>query len=490
MPYYQPLASVQMWDISDRANPELARETEFEGSYLTSRKIGDSVYFVVNTYPQVYSLTAEQAAGNESIIPLYMDTASSQGKFVPSCGCHEVGYIVPGPVQSFITFVSISISDPEAEIRKEVIVGSGQMAYASAENIFIAEYSSYPVLRTIALPADSQPGLASEPEEPRETTAIHKFSLDSGQIAYQGSGDVPGRLLNQFSMDEYQGYLRVATTRGFSWGEAGSSNNIYVLDDGLEITGRLEGLAPGEQIYSARFAGARGYLVTFKKVDPLYVVDLSEPGSPEILGKLKIPGYSDYLHPYDENHIIGIGKEAAEAEEGDFAWYQGLKLALFDVTDVANPVEIHKAVIGDRGTDSEALHDHKAFLFDRERDLLVIPVLLAEFSQDPEELPEWSYGDYVFQGAYVYSLTTEGGFELRGTVTHFNDDEEFEKSGYYFGGGGYSVRRSLFIDGVLYTFSDNRLKLNDLSRLDELASLDFGDPAQGYYDGLTRGMPV
>jgi uncharacterized secreted protein with C-terminal beta-propeller domain len=224
-------------------------------------------------------------------------------------------------------------------------------------------------------------------------------------------------------------------------------------------------------------------MVTFKKVDPLFVIDLSDPTNPEVLGKLKIPGYSDYLHPFDEDHIIGIGKETVEAEEsrGDFAWYQGVKMALFDVSDVENPIELHKVVIGDRGTDSAVLNDHKAFLFDRERELLVLPILLAEIQGDPEDLEDWSSGDYVYQGAYVYNLNIDDGFDLRGRITHYDDEEIFKKSGYYFYGSSYNVMRSLFIDQGLYTLSRNRLKINDLSSLEELASLDFGDPDENKY---------
>ena len=147
-------------------------------------------------------------------------------------------------------------------------------------------------------------------------------------------------MLNQFSMDEWNGCFRIATTRGHVSREGSSStNNVYVLDSDLNVTGKLEGLAPGETIYSARFIGKRAYLVTFKKVDPFFVLDLSVPSDPKVLGALKIPGFSDYLHPYDENHVIGVGKNTVEADpgEGNFAWYQGMKVALFDVTDVANP---------------------------------------------------------------------------------------------------------------------------------------------------------
>ena len=174
-------------------------------------------------------------------------------------------------------------------------------------------------------------------------------------------------------MDEYEQHFRIATTTRQVWdSDKMSSNNVYILDDELDVVGELEDLAPGEKIYSVRFMGKKGYIVTFKKIDPLFVIDLSDHSNPLVLGKLKIPGYSDYLHPYDENHLIGIGKDTVEAADEltesrglDFGWYQGVKMAIFDVTDVENPIELHKVVIGDRGTDSPVLYDHKAFLFDR-----------------------------------------------------------------------------------------------------------------------------
>ncbi len=212
-------------------------------------------------------------------------------------------------------------------------------------------------------------------------TGIHKIRLDNGYIEGVADGSVPGWVLNQFSMDESDGYFRIATTTGHAWGVSTSKNNVYVLDEDLKVVGELEDLAPGEQIYSARFMGNRLYLVTFKKVDPLFVIDLADPTAPRVLGKLKIPGYSNYLHPYDEKHVIGLGKEAVDSEGGSFAWYQGVKLSLFDVSDVSNPREVAKLEIGDRGTDSPALYDHKAFLFSRERNLLVIPILEAKSQQ-------------------------------------------------------------------------------------------------------------
>jgi inhibitor of cysteine peptidase len=240
----------------------------------------------------------------------------------------------------------------------------------------------------------------------------------------------------------------------------------------LDIIGELEDLAPGESIYSARFMGERCYLVTFKKIDPLFVIDLHDPYSPKVLGELKITGYSDYLHPYDEDHVIGIGKEAVAATEGDFAWYQGVKISLFDVSDVAHPEEIAKYEIGDRGTDSAVLRDHKAFLFDRERELLVLPVLLAEIdeSQYPYGVPDHAYGEFVWQGAYVFSLSLEDGLQLRGRITHYDSDDDLSQEGYYYF-SPESVQRSLYIDDALYTISEAKIKVNDLETLDEIAEV-------------------
>ena len=223
----------------------------------------------------------------------------------------------------------------------------------------------------------------------------------------------------------------------------------------------------------------------------MFVIDLKDPTNPKVLGKLKIPGFSDYLHPYDQNHIIGIGKNTVEASEElksgrdlDFAWYQGVKLALFDVTDPENPKEVSKYVIGDRGTDSYALQDHKAFLFSKDKNLLVIPVLLAEIPEAQKKDASGSeYGDYTFQGAYVFELTKENGFVLKGRITHVTDQESFKKSGYYYFGSGDLVKRSLYIGNVLYTVSGKFIKMNSLNDLKELneVKLPYSENIPYYY---------
>jgi uncharacterized secreted protein with C-terminal beta-propeller domain len=203
--------------------------------------------------------------------------------------------------------------------------------------------------------------------------------------------------------------------------------------------------------------GDRCYLVTFQKTDPLFVINLTDPTAPTVLGELKIPGYSDYLHPYDENHLIGVGKETAEAESGDFAWYQGVKISIFDVSNVSNPTQMSNVTIGDRGTDSPVLSDHKAFLFDKERDLLVIPVTVGKIDQSQYPyggVPSWAYGTPIWQGAYVYNISLTAGLVLRGKITHGQDTGLPPYELY--------VSRALYIGDVLYTISQGKIKLNSL----------------------------
>ncbi|MCR4284573.1 MAG: beta-propeller domain-containing protein [archaeon] len=455
--YYSPSVSVRLFDVSDRENPEQIRSLEFEGGYITSRMIGSDVYFVVNSYPSY----EDWVCGD--VVPLYAEargaTEIKSTDLVPIAPCTDIGYIDHTPTQNFLTLASISIDDENKEVEKETILGYGENVYASIDNLYIAQTNW---------------NLGDE----KQKTVLTRFSLDDGKIEFEANGEVPGHILNQFSMDEYDNYFRIATTVGEVWNsEEKSTNNVYVLDEDLKITGTLEGLAPGESIYSVRFMGDRGYVVTFKKVDPLFVIDLGDTSNPMVLGKLKIPGYSDYLHPYDETHLIGIGKDAVDAEEElsdarnlDFAWYQGVKMAIFDVSDVENPIEMYKVTIGDRGTDSEALHNHKAFLFDKEKELLVLPITLAEIQGEQKE--DNQYGDITFQGAYVYNLNLEDGFELRGRISHHDSENDYLKYGYY-PDYNYNIQRSLYIGDILYTLSGKRLQLNDLDSLEKLKILNF-----------------
>ncbi|HKU48763.1 MAG TPA: beta-propeller domain-containing protein [Nitrososphaera sp.] len=326
-----------------------------------------------------------------------------------------------------------------------------------------------------------------------QKTVIHRFAIGpDGTIEYVARGEVPGNLLNQFSMDESGDRFRVATTSDF-WSQSSSSsssgggsvihNNIYVLDrDNMEIVGELEEIADGESIYSARFMGDRLYLVTFERTDPFFVIDLSED-NPKVLGELKLPGYSNYLHPYDQEHIIGIGKETAENRYGGIETL-GVKIALFDVSDIHNPLLVDEFEIGGSGTESEVLYDHKALLFDRAQDVLSLPIFMrpeyaASYAPDGRYVPPETW-----RGFYVFSVDPEDGFDLKGRIEHRNDAGDDD---YYYANYPREGSRSFYIGDVLYTVTiDNLIKMNDLGTLDEINQVELGNSGRA----IPYPMPV
>jgi uncharacterized secreted protein with C-terminal beta-propeller domain len=436
-PYYWPYSTfqshIEVYDITDRTTPTRVRKITSDGSYFNSRMIGNYVYVLINK-PALIN-------GSQVELPrVHTDdtTFEIQATQIRYANVSDYGY-------TFTTIIAINLQDDAEEPNVEtVLVGVARNMFVSLDNVYIT------------LP---------QSEEGRELTLIYRIHVNQGTIESQASGAVPGRALNQFSMDEHGDYFRIATTTGSSWnGE--SRNHVFVLNLNLTVVGRLENLAPGERIYSARFMGDTFYLVTFRKVDPLFVIDLQNPEEPRVLGELKVTGYSDYLHPYDENHIIGIGKETEAAVTGDFAWYQGVKVSFFDVSDPSDPTEIDKDEIGDRGTDSPILRDHKAFLFDRDKQLLAIPVSVAKIdeSQYPEGVPPYAYGELVWQGVYIYNITLDG-LKLAGNITHMEDATLPNDYWYY---APFYVKRCLYIGNVLYTVSDTKIKMNRLDTLEEL----------------------
>lgn len=447
-PYYRSCATgseafVKVYNVSDRANPLLTNEVTINGTYFSSRRIGD----------YVYAVTSQPTYWRHSKLLLPMITSPNKTKIIHPNEIYHSN--VSDNSYAFTTIVSINLkldwSEPE---HKTFLLGSASCMYVSLNNIYITmlEHESFETSWT-------------------ESTLVYRVHMQDGEIECEASGGVPGRVLNQFSMDEYGEYFRIATTIGQIWSSGTPSrNNLYVLNMNLSTVGRLEDLAPGETIHSARFMGNRCYLVTFRKIDPLFVIDLENPDEPRVLGELKITGYSDYLHPYDENHIIGVGKETVGAEQGDFSWYQGVKISLFDVSDVENPREIDKYEIGDRGTDSPILRDHKAFLFDRSKNLLVTPVLVAEIDEEkyPNGVPPNAHGEYVWQGAYVLNVSLAEGFMFRARITHLENNAD--KGSFYY--SPYHVKRALYVGDVLYTISDKKIKMNSLETLQEINEVE------------------
>jgi len=463
MPEIMPLmgnVSVKIYDISDRSDPRLLRNYLINGFYSDSRMLEPYVYIVVGEPAIIY-------AENVILPRIYCcdgvkEIAASDIYYYES----SEGY------HSFNTILALNVHDESAEPTHETfLMTSSDTLFMSRDNIYIAQ--------TIWNRAEDVlwNGLIIPPSQ--EMTAVHKIHVDGLEIKYVAKGEVPGHVLNQFSMDEFNGFFRIATTSvkesSDDSGRSAKVNNLYVLDADMNVVGALEDLAPGESIHSAMFMGDKCYMVTFKKVDPLFVIDISSPTDPKVVGRLKIPGYSDYLHPFGEGFLIGVGKETVEAEEGDFAWYQGVKVSLFDVRELENPREISKLIIGDRGTDSPVLRDHKAFLLDMGRGLLIMPVLVAKIvpSEYSDGVPANAYGEYVWQGAYVLRVSVEKGIEVLGRITHLEDEGEILKSGYYFD-SKYSVKRALYINDALYTISEGKIKANDISTLKELKSLELG----------------
>ena len=523
-PYTQQ-AFVKIYDVTDRSNPVLKRNVSIDGNYFDSRMIGNYAYVIVNE-PVYYS--------EPGPIPMPVIKSNNVLKTISATDIYYFDF--PDSSYIFTNIVAVNIqNDGEDVSTKTFLMGYSENMYVSTNNIYIVytkrlnQFDFYDkIVDEAIMPAvpvsvqakineirnsnltkyekmqqigvEFQNYLATlNPEESAsvmkavqekmvkvqeeiakemEKTMIHKISISGSNIEYKASGDAPGYVLNQFSMDEYNDNFRIATTTGNLW-EGNSANHLYVLDNNLKIIGKVEDLAKGEKIYSARFLGNRAYIVTFKKIDPLFVIDLSVPEEPKVLGYLKVTGFSDYLHPYDENHIIGIGKETAGGNE-KFAWYQGLKISLFDVSDVENPKVIGNITIGDRGTDSQALSDHKAFLFDRGKNLLVIPISLAEINRTQYEsqygnVPDWAYGNIVWRGAYIFNIDLVNGIVLKGKITHEN--ETANETNYY----DYQsqITRSLYIDNILYTLSNKMIKANSLDDMSEINSVQL--PYEQYY---------
>ncbi|KXA89042.1 hypothetical protein AKJ57_05915 [candidate division MSBL1 archaeon SCGC-AAA259A05] len=507
---------IKIYDISDKEDAVLRKDISIDGNYFDSRMIGNHVYVIANRHVR---------SENLNLPKIYLDNRTER------ISADEIRHFATPPVSSRFTVVlAINTQTPEEWSRKVYLTEGTQNLYVSLNNIYITGRKKInidlreEVMNEVLIPSlppdasmellynynfsnssvkwskvrmslndyldslgekeqlqfirkiqDRYASLLEEVKKRMEKTIIHRISIENGNIEYGAQGEVPGTVLNQFSMGEYGGYFRIATTTGHiarTFEGATAKNHVYILDKDLEIVGRLEDLAPGERIYSARFMGEKGYLVTFRKVDPLFVLDLENPEHPQFLGKLKIPGYSDYLHPYDENHLIGIGKSTVAAEQGDFAWYQGVKIALFDVSDLGNPQQISKFVIGDRGTESLALRNHKAFLFTKSKNLLAFPVRIAKIDENEYSsgVPPNARGDFEWQGAYVFKVTSEG-FELEGRISHIEENTNFSEFVHYPSNSSF-VKRAHYIENVLYTFSPDKIKMNELKDLKEIGEID------------------
>ncbi len=520
---YTPRTVAFVYDISDRTKPELLNNYSINGNYFQSRMIGDYVYFIakdpVNYYDNVVDVPVIKQGTTRILAPdvYYFDNPEQNYVFhtiasinIKSEGINAKSFMMGYSDNLYVSENNIYITyrknlpyryyevQKEERFYKVVIPLLPEDARNKINEIKGRNISSYEKWDLISAVLENSYNNMDEKEkqdfstkvedasqeydiklaQETEKTVIHKIGIAKGDITYKTRGEVPGMLLNQFSMDESGDYFRVATTSQF-WTSRGGQvqfNNVYVMDKELSIVGTLEEIAPDERIYSTRFIGNRLYMVTFKRIDPLFVIDLSNPKDPKVLGELKIPGFSDYLHPYDENHIIGVGKETGDNEWGGVS-IKGVKVSLFDVSDVEHPKQIDSYEIGKPGSDSEALRDHKAFLFDRKKNLLVIPIReIGERTQTYEKYG-YAYRQKVWQGAYVFGVTTDG-FKLKGKISHLDD---YEEEMYYWNSPN-AVRRSLYMDDVLYTVSARKIMMNSLKDISEINTINLPFLQSRYYE--------
>jgi inhibitor of cysteine peptidase len=500
---------LDLYDITDRENPQLIKEYRFDGSYFNARLYQGIIYLSTNYNPY----------GRPSPMPIIMIDGVKRTMPATDIYIYNTDYNSP----SFVSIHSINMQTQNKIDSKILTLESNNHMYMSYENIYLTyqetinqyemqqeiimekiipklpsqdrEYiqrindvdddimSKYEkqskIMEVIGryithLDQKEQDALQEEVElevkeelkklRYMEYTVIHKISAENGVLNFKAGNKVPGSVYGQFALDEHDGILRVATTlrdgmevtdeySGMDWRKRSpSTNNVYTLNEDMEIIGRLEGLAPTESIFSARYVGNRLYLVTFEQIDPFFVIDLSDPQNPKDLGELKITGYSRYLHPYDETTIIGIGREGTESGR-----ILGLKISLFDVTDVSNPKELVTYVSEDTTSSSGAEWEHKAFLFSREKELLVIPI----------QNYDWRNPENNYAGAIVFKINKEE-ITPKGIIAH--------ETGRQYSQG---VERSLYIENELYTKSANLLRINNLETLASTKNITLSTENQG-----------
>jgi uncharacterized secreted protein with C-terminal beta-propeller domain len=411
-----------IFDISDQSNPTKISQLGQKGGYISSRMVDNYLYLITNYY--VYPAGMEKQD-----ISSYIPTTAKEGEGEQPVKPEDI-YIAPNPeTSSYVTISGIDVENSGDFVSTKAILGSASNVYASLDNLYVTNYDG-----------------VTEDGYYKDKTAIIKFGIESGNVKQLATGSVYGTIINQFSMDEFDGNFRIATTisqykefsdgdtTGISTDQGGTSSALFVLDDNLKRIGQIEGLAKGEQIYSVRFDGEIGYVVTFKQIDPLFAIDLSNPSSPTVLSALKIPGFSEYMQPFGEGLLFGLGKEVTE--DGVMT---GLKLSMFDVSDKKNVTELDKTILTGNYTWAEASYNHKS--------ILVSPVRgLIGFA---------SYDSY-----FVYQYDKEKGFTLLKQLM-------LQSANIY-----YSTMRGLYIDNVLYVFTGNQLISMDMDQYNAIATLE------------------
>ncbi len=481
---------ITVLDVSDRAHPTVKSELDLSASYITARRIGREVHTVAQfsstnndlAWSLPYEVQKDTCASDvalenavadlktknrillqsqyESLLPSvtrrdYGAGAPSETRRVP---CDKFHQSQAHDAPNIMTVVSFNLDGGETTIAS--VIGQPGPIYASAQSLYLA--SRYSRSAGYAWNVD---GIDANSEE---LSNVHRFDLGSGYAQYVASGALPGRVLNQFAMDEYEGHLRVASTLGRLPGPTDNRMTVLRQDgDTLEITGEVRGLAPGEDIRAVRFDGGRAFVVTFKKTDPLYYFDLSDPAAPRVTGELKIPGFSTYMHMLDEHHLLTIGYDADDM--GSFAYFDGVLLQIFDVSNPAAPAQAFAHVIGTRGSSSEALTNHLAFNYFAPKATLALPMSICEGGGDG------SYGSQLtFSGTMVFGVSAQTGIEERtrlavgpqttgGTVSCYN----------WWTQASSFVRRTIIMDDDIWSLTNEGMVAHPLAGGEPKSSITF-----------------
>lgn len=467
---------VEIYNIENKENAKLEKSYKLLESYYTSRCIGSKLYVIASG-----NLRKE----DNKIVTYYHENYSKK-----EIKLSDIKYLkdIKNKKQTLISMVDLDDISKDVNVSSYLIDISN--AYVSQKSLYLLNdrynYSNNSEKKEMIKKMFGLKGIlglidyeSSNSDYFGNVTDIYKFNFkEDGTIEYNCKNNIEGKTINQYSLDEYQGNLRIATYNN-------KGSQVTVFNDNLKVLGKTDYLAKGEKMYSTRFIGSKAYLVTYKTIDPLFVIDLSDSSSPKVLGKLKIPGYSTYLHQYDETHIIGIGMETEEKINRNSSGkvvstsskIVGMKMALFDVSDVENPVQVSNTIIGNKNTTSSILTNPKALLFSKEKELIAIPV--NNYSEDFEvtnnsntyesaiSAYKNSSKSYIGEGYAVFKINLKDGFVKKGIITHEKQKKNLKN--YY----SYNSKllRGMYIENNLYTVSEDMLKVNSIYDLKEISEL-------------------
>lgn len=410
--------SATLFDVSDREQPKEIRRFEQDGSYVSSRVSDGTLYLVSQKY--VWGDSSDEDTPMDELVPVTGDSLNQASQLLEA---QSIVYCPDVEIDPVYTVVSaLNLSDCQQPANTKAVLGSADEIYMSKDNLYLAGSSD------------------------GSSTNLVRVAVEDSDIHFAATGKVPGQVLGQFSMDESGGYFRVAST---SFSDSGTVNNLYVLDQSLKQVGSVEGLAPGESIKSVRYLGDTAYVVTFREVDPLFAIDLSTPSKPKVLGQLKTPGFSEYLHPVDSSTLIGFGTNTTVAENGA-VMENGMKLSLFDVSDPLHPKESQVFYLGNQGSSSEGKENHKAFFYDGQRGQIGFPATIATQVDKDKADPLSSQNEITFSGYLLLDFSKEDGFSI---AAYFPNGGE---------GNGVSalgdrIRRGVRIGESFYTISGQQL---------------------------------